>query len=229
MGRPVWRDVLEYTQLSPEERAGCLRPMGDERTRSLRLWGRIAAKEAARRLWLARGDQPVFPADLVIEPNAAGRPILRSKERPECDELPSVSLAYTDGVAVGIAASDPNTRVGIDVALIGDGQNESPASQLGPDEVAVLDGVPGHYLGEWRARLWTAKQAVTKTLGRSPATAKDLTKVIDVDFDTGSILVCLAENRGQSHPQTSPLALPAMTQRRGKYVWAWTIARDSDS
>ena len=68
----VWRDVLEQVQLSPEERRGCLRPVGPESRRTLRLWGRIAAKEAARRLLLAEGEGPTYPADWTIEPDRRG-------------------------------------------------------------------------------------------------------------------------------------------------------------
>ena len=66
MGRPVWRDVLEHTQLGPVERAAYLAEPGPDQRRSQRLWGRIAAKEAARRLWNERGDPATYPADLAI-------------------------------------------------------------------------------------------------------------------------------------------------------------------
>jgi acyl transferase domain-containing protein len=48
MGRPVWRDVLEQTQLGPAELAAHLALGGPERRRSHRLWGR-AADLAGRR------------------------------------------------------------------------------------------------------------------------------------------------------------------------------------
>ena len=67
MARPVWRDVLECTQLGPEERAACLALGGPETRRTHRLWGRIAAKEAARRIWRAAGDPARYPADLAVE------------------------------------------------------------------------------------------------------------------------------------------------------------------
>jgi acyl transferase domain-containing protein/phosphopantetheinyl transferase (holo-ACP synthase) len=229
MGRPVWRDVLEYSQLSPEERAGCLKPMGDERLRTLRLWGRIAAKEAARRIWLTRGEPPVFPADLVIEPDAEGRPILRSKAHRERDEILNVSIAYTDGVAVGIAVPDPDARVGIDVVPIGDGSEKSPRWELGPDESSLLARVPDHVESEWRARFWAAKQAVTKALGQSPRNAGDLTEMIDFDGDTGSVLVSVARCGDQAQLRPSLSAQPAFTERRGDYIWAWTISRDLSS
>ncbi len=50
MGRPVWRDVLEYNQLGPVERTAHWAEGGPDDQRSRRLWARIAAKEAARRI-----------------------------------------------------------------------------------------------------------------------------------------------------------------------------------
>ena len=120
MGRPVWRDVLEKVQLSPEERAGCLKPTGHDGRRSLRLWGRIAAKEAVRRLWSAAGGSPIFPADLTIEPDDRGRPVLRSRAQPDDETMPAVSIAHTAGVAVAIASTNPGARVGIDVEKVVD-------------------------------------------------------------------------------------------------------------
>ena len=55
MSRPVWRDVLECVQLGPEEWASCRTLAGPEARNTARLWGRIAAKEAARRLEVERG------------------------------------------------------------------------------------------------------------------------------------------------------------------------------
>ena len=75
MGRPVWRDVLEQIQLGPAERAALLGSVTNERRRRHKLWGRIAAKEAARRLWHAAGKPPVYPADLAIRPTSTAGPL----------------------------------------------------------------------------------------------------------------------------------------------------------
>ena len=61
MARPVWRDVLEWTQLGPEERSACLGLGASETRRTHRLWGRVAAKEAARRIWRAAGHPARYP------------------------------------------------------------------------------------------------------------------------------------------------------------------------
>ena len=121
MARPIWRDVLEQTQLGPEEQAACLALDGPEVRRTHRLWGRIAAKEAARRLWLATGDPPRFPADLAIVGGMGRPPRLRDLARPERNDLPAISIAHTEGIVVALAARNPDTPVGIDIEPVFEG------------------------------------------------------------------------------------------------------------
>ncbi len=107
MGRPVWRDVLEQTQLGPEELAAHLALGGPERRRSHRLWGRVAAKEAARRIWQAEGRPSIYPADLAVVADGRGRPRLVRVDRPDDDSMPAISIAHAEGVAVAIAVGNP--------------------------------------------------------------------------------------------------------------------------
>ncbi len=105
MGRPVWRDVLEQTQLGPAERAEHLALGGSEDVRSRRLWGRIAAKEAARRIWRAEGPGPTYPADLAIVTGEGERPRLTRIDDPGDRTLPSIAIAEAEGVAVAVAVA----------------------------------------------------------------------------------------------------------------------------
>jgi hypothetical protein len=104
--------VLEWIELSPAEHSAD--PSNSEGDRSF-AWRRIAAKEAVRRLWLARGHAPVFPADLEVQNGPDGRARLRSLHDPEGVGLPVVATAYAEGVAVAIASLDPEAWLGIGV------------------------------------------------------------------------------------------------------------------
>ncbi len=222
MGRPVWRDVLEQIQLSPEERAGCMKPTGHDGRRTLRLWGRIAAKEAARRLWLAQGGGPVFPADLAIEPDAKGRPVLRSRAWPDDEAMPTVSIAHTAGVAVAIAARDPAARVGIDVEKVVDRAASFEAMAFSARERALLDRLPRGARAEWIARFWTAKEAAAKATGLALVAGPSSVEVVASDKE-GGIDVMLRGELAASCPEfAGPLLV--RTSRRGEYVWAWTLA-----
>jgi len=129
MGKPVWRDVLACVQLGPDERAADRARVEDGPGLSLsgRVRGRTAAKEAARRLWLARGGEPVYPADLALEGDPDGSPRLRSLAEPGRTDLPAVAVAHAEGVAVALASLDPSARLGVAVARLGAGEDEREA------------------------------------------------------------------------------------------------------
>jgi malonyl CoA-acyl carrier protein transacylase/phosphopantetheinyl transferase len=218
MGRPVWRDVLEQIQLSPEERAGCLRPEGHDGRRTLRLWGRIAAKEAARRLWIAEGRPAVFPADLSIEPDPRGRPVLHSRLEPNRADMPAVSIAHTEGVAIAIASRDPRSRVGIDVERIVDRSESFEAIAFAPEERALI---PRNDRDAWIARFWTAKEAAAKATGLALLAGPSSVRVVSIDGETLSLK--LGPDLAAACPHLKGRTLQVRTARRGEHIWAYTM------
>ena len=221
MGRPVWRDVLEQIQLSPEERAGCLKPSGHEGRRTLRLWGRIAAKEAARRLWLAEGHSPVFPADLTIDPDAKGRPVLRSRLSPDDEDMPAVSIAHTEGVAVAIASRNPRARVGIDVEKVVERAASFEAMAFSAGERALLDRAGSADRPEWIARFWCAKEAAAKATGLALVAGPSSVEAVAADEER--VEVRLRGELAGACPELASGPIAVRTGRRGGYVWAWTL------
>ena len=224
MGRPVWRDVLEWDQLGPEERAACRALPGDDARRTLRLWGRIAAKEAARRLWLGRGGSPVYPADLAIEPDPHGRPRLRSLLEPGRDDLPAVSIAHAEGVAVALAALDPAARVGVDVTPIVSRTADFVALAFTPAERAWIDRVSGTSArDEWVARLWCAKEAAAKATGLGLVGGPASVEVIRVSPEDGGVDVAPGAALMEAWPVAGGDAMRVCTGRRGDHAWSWTV------
>jgi len=230
MGRPVWRDVLEQVQLGPEERALFLASTGSEQRRSQRLWGRIAAKEAARRLWNERGDAPTYPADLAIVADDHGRPGLTRVGQPEPDLLPAISIAHAEGVAIALAALDPNARVGIDVEPIVDRPTSFLATAFEPFERSLLDRCPGSSRAEWTARFWCAKQSAAKATGLALLGGPSSAQVVEFNLDTGVIQVRLAPEllaRWSDGARNNPLRV--VSARRANRAWAWTITNGAES
>ena len=166
MGRPVWRDVLEAAQLGPAERAEHLARGGTEERRSHRLWGLIAAKEAARRIWRAEGRRPTYPADLAIVFDRSGRPILTRVDDPADRSLPAIAIAEAEGVAVAIAARDPRDRVGIAVERIPERPSGLEESRFTPGERAILARWSGPTRLEWIARFGCAGRPPHSRRGR---------------------------------------------------------------
>jgi len=229
MGRPVWRDVLEQTQLGPLERAEYLATAGSDRQRTHRLWGWIAAKEAARRLWQANGRSATYPADLAILAGEHARPRLTHVGGPGGPSLPAISIAHCDGVAVALAALDPATRVGIDVTPIIDRPERFLASAFTPEERSLLDRLPSSSRIEWVARFWCAKQAAAKAAGVGAAAGPTGAEVVELDEDSGVMHLRLAPAVVAASADQLVNLLRVVSARRAGCAWAWTLGEGAGS
>jgi phosphopantetheinyl transferase (holo-ACP synthase) len=121
------------------------------------LLGRIALKDAVRdRLW-QQGAGPVFPLEVRVANDAAGRPrVIGPPGTPA-----AVSLSHRAGVAVA-AVADGDGEAGIDVELVEPRPGGFPALVLGDDERALGAGLPADI---WLTRAWTVKEAAAKAAG----------------------------------------------------------------
>ncbi len=222
MAKPVWRDVLEATQLSDVERSGCLRPEGHDGRRTLRLWGRIAAKEAVRRVWLAEGSPAVYPADLTIEPDALGKP--RLTDGPITDAWkPDVSIAHVEGVAVAIAARQSGSRVGIDIEPIVERSSSFETLAFSDDERKLLDDVLHDLRAEWIARFWCAKEAAAKAVGEGLIGGPKTVAVVSADWRSGVVNVGPGSEFGEACSKSLAELIRVQTCKRGNFAWAWAV------
>lgn len=227
MGRPVWRDVLERIQLEPEELASLRRRFRNERSRTLSLWGRIAAKEAARRLWLDRGGDPIYPADLVVDRSPLGAPNLRALV--DAGAIPRISIAHTEGVAIALATLDEATRPGIDVERVLERDSGFEAIAFTAPERERLDALTAADRAEWVARFWCAKEAVAKATGLGLVEGPASVEVVRVDEFEGRVGVALGRAMASRCPEMAAGAVLVQTERRGDYVWAWTLGKGYDA
>jgi acyl transferase domain-containing protein len=230
MGKPVWRDVLEWVQLAPDERRANRARGEAEPGLTLLILDRIAAKEAARRVVLGQGGQPVYPADLVVEHDPNGRPFVRSLLDPGCDDLPAVSVAHTEGVAVALASPDPSACVGIDVERVRRFGAEFEASALLEPERRWLDRIAATPAArdEWVARLCCAKGAAAKASGLGMVDGASGVRLVDADVETGRVVVSLGAALAGRCPGLGDEPFVGWTARREDYVWAWTTGERAE-
>ena len=207
MGKPVWRDVLEWVQLGPDERAA-YRAAGARARRTLRLWGRIAAKEAARRLWprtraAARSTRPTW----TIEPDPTGRPGSARGSSPDGPTCPAVVDRRTPRGSPSPSPRSTPRRLGIDVEpIVGvDGLEATAPTASG------LLGRSGPAAPSGRAALVRRRRRQGDRLGSSTADG-------EVVAPTGRAVVRLGG---------AAVVRPLRRHRdaRGDYVWAWTPVR----
>jgi acyl transferase domain-containing protein/phosphopantetheinyl transferase len=164
---PVARDLTCRQYLTTAERA----EHDSRNPRAARRWllGRIAAKDALRSWRWADGAGPLFPAQLEIGNEPAGKPFATGAGT---DDL-ALSLAHAGGLAAALVGP-AGARVGIDLELVEDAPAES--ALLTPAERALLDTIAPagqEDRARWVTRFWTAKEAVAKAggtgLGGRPA------------------------------------------------------------
>ena len=161
-----------------------------------RLLGRIAAKDAVRALLFARGHGPLYPVEVRIDADPAGRPVVHG---PFAADV-RVSLAHCEGIACALAAegADP----GIDVEKIAPRGDAFAALAFADDELAR---VPAAARDEWITRMWAAKEAAGKARGTGLAgRPKDL-RITNVEGER-----IMADGRWVE------------TTRMGDFIVAWT-------
>jgi phosphopantetheinyl transferase len=123
------------------------------------LVGRVAVKDAVRRWLWGGGHGPLFPAEVVVANDHAGRPVARG---PYGADL-RVSLAHVDGA--GVALVGEGVDVGIDIEKIEARHPDFERLALTGREQA-LDPPAGYDRDTWLTCLWAVKEAAAKATGR---------------------------------------------------------------
>jgi acyl transferase domain-containing protein/phosphopantetheinyl transferase len=151
----------DYEQAPPRGRRGFL-------------LGRIAVKDAVRRLLWEAGSGPIFPAEVGVRNAADGRPLVHGVAGGPLPEL-DVSLAHSGEVGVAIARPAGTGGCGIDVEEVLDRPAGAAFVALTEAEktlLAELVVTTGEPEALWFTRFWTAKEATAKAegtgLGGSP-------------------------------------------------------------
>ena len=141
------------------------------------LLGRLAAKEAAGRLW----SLPAAAVEVLKGPD--GAPVAASSRGTLA--AGRVSISHTSDAAVAVAAEAP---VGVDLERLD--RQVSPRVwrwAFSPDEQKMLDGADGAYPPE--LGLWCAKEAAAKAWGRGLLNHLNRVRVLRADWPAGRITV----------------------------------------
>ncbi|WP_404953912.1 beta-ketoacyl synthase N-terminal-like domain-containing protein [Streptomyces sp. 147326] len=198
---PASQELVMRRYLGAAERAAYERL--SPRARAPWLLGRIAAKDALRGLLWDGGAGPVFPAEVPIGNDAAGRPLA---EGPLARGH-RLSIAHKDRIAVALA--DPARPVGIDVEPVTADPDALIRIALGPDELRLAERLAargGTGLPAALTALWCAKEAAAKAdgggLGGRPRDWR-----VSGDPDSGALLVTSPD--GHPYPvRTTRLGTP---------------------
>ncbi|MFE9621658.1 beta-ketoacyl synthase N-terminal-like domain-containing protein [Streptomyces sp. NPDC006527] len=215
------RELIMRNSLGGAERAR----YAEHGPRGRRQWllGRIAVKDAVRRWLWDQGEGPVFPAELRVHNDEAGRPYVTGVHGRVLPDL-DVSLAHRAEAAVAIVRPHtPGPGPGIDIEEVTERTPQAVATALGEAERRLmrdLRAAGGEAEALWFTRFWTAKEAVAKAEGTGFRGRPRDFAVLDATSDGGRLTVSGRLARAYTvhcAPAANPPGLPART-----YVVAWT-------
>jgi phosphopantetheinyl transferase len=221
-----WPDLASRELIMRNSLGGVERSQYAEHApRGRRQWllGRIAVKDAVRQWLWDHGEGPVFPAELRVHNDEAGRPYVTGVHGRVLPPL-DVSLAHCAEAGVAIVRPHtPGPGPGIDIEEVTDRTPETPATALGADELRLLrrlSASTGDSEALWFTRFWTAKEAVAKAEGTGFGGRPRDFAVLDAAPDGDRLTVAGRLERAYTvhcAPAANPPGLPERT-----YVVAWT-------
>jgi acyl transferase domain-containing protein/phosphopantetheinyl transferase len=210
-GWAIWQRTLAYSALGRRERAlwKALPARGQRRVEWL--LGRVVAKDAVRRFLKDHHGLVLCPADIEILPDDKGRPVVHGSWADQVPGVPQVSIAHSGGLAVALVGG-PGGGVGVDVEWL-DRMNEHVEQMaFTAEERDLLAALPAQGAREWALRLWCAKEAVGKALGRGLLGGPQALVVRELDPSGGTVLVAPNGNgAAPAHAGVEAVPFPVLT------------------
>jgi phosphopantetheinyl transferase/acyl carrier protein len=218
---PCEANVLADRILSPAERRHWVSMRAVEKRRHEWLLGRSAAKEAVRSLIERNLGLRLAPEEIEIEPDAYGRPLVKNGWNRR--DVPALSIAHSHGTAVALAVLDPTALVGVDLESLAHRRQDFESIAFSPDERSLLEGLPAELRQEWALRMWCAKEAAGKAVGRGLSAGLLAFHIIRAGHPDGGIEIELREAALNHSPQLRGKSLIVHTARESDFVFAAII------
>ena len=141
---------------------------------------------------------------------------------------PSVSLSYTTGTAVAIAALTQGNLLGVDVKHLAELAHERATESLSSSERRVLQDSAGSAADEWYVRACCAKQSLKNALGNGflhhPSHAPVVTALA---LETGTIDMELTNGDLDRYPELKGKRIRVQTVRDRELVCSTTFLERS--
>ena len=188
------------------------------------LMGRLAAKDAVRKILKQRYDMEIGPTDVEIAQDQYGNPVPTGKWADRLESPLRLSLAHTNGLVAAIAGHSVNDLgIGIDLACLGLRGGEIERIALSPEETGLLKAVAVHDEMEWVARIWCAKNALAKALGRGPLAGSGDLVVKEVDRESGRVHLAMSGAFAKGIPAIDGAISHVQTWRQENIIAASAI------
>jgi acyl transferase domain-containing protein/phosphopantetheinyl transferase len=221
----TWQAVLSRLILNRQEYEKWRGLTAGGKRRTEWLLGRLVGKDAVRLLLTARDGLHLSPAEIEIAADEYGAPVVRGAWTEAAAGTPSLTLAHSNGVVVGVAAEcGSGEGIGIDVEALRDLREELIAAMLIPEERALLARVETAVTREWMLRLWCAKEALGKALGVGLMGGPRSVVVRDLNLTTGAVSMTLAGPLARTITLPGNAELVAYTLRDEDLIVASALA-----
>jgi malonyl CoA-acyl carrier protein transacylase/phosphopantetheinyl transferase len=224
-GGDIWPRMLAHLILNRRERQTWQRIPGPEERRSEWLLGRTAAKDAVRLLLKDLYQAEACPADIEISTDEHGRPVVLGELVAKLGCRLSLSIAHSGNAAVAVVGDCNKGVRGIGIDVERKDRNHEGLEQGGfaKGEISALGNISGSQRKEWVLRLWCAKEAVAKALGRGMMGSSFNLVINHVDFETGRIDLDVAGEMATELPDCADKPLAAYTGCDEHLVFATSI------
>lgn len=220
-----WEKTLAHLILNRAERA-TWRSMTGVGRRIEWLLGRLVAKEAVAQLIQQQAGLTPRLADIVIANDAHGKPVVEGRWLGRLGWPITLSITHTRDLAAAMACAGSHlvVGVGIDAEPIAREREAFVDATFSPREQALLARLDESGDDTWALRLWCAKEAAGKALGRGLGGRPHDLVIQEVDPATGVVQIGLAGILADLFPTFSGEGVRAHTARAGEYavasVWA---------
>lgn len=221
---PCEPNVLADKILSPVEREFWSSMRAVEKRRQEWLLGRSVAKEAVRLLLERKLHLHLSPSEIEIVPDPYGRPLVKCGKGPWLAAAPAaISIAHSHGTAIAMATLSADAQVGIDVESLARRREDFEAIAFSAQERSLLASLPTDLRREWALRMWCAKEALGKALGRGLSAGLLAFQILRIDTVCGEIEIELRDGALSIFPQLQGKSLNVYTTRESDFVFSAII------
>jgi phosphopantetheinyl transferase/acyl carrier protein len=216
--------AVSTSALSPGELAYWTSMRAVDKRRREWLLGRTVAKDAVRALIRRNRGVELAPSEIEIVPDPYGRPEVKLPGLADVASCrPVVSIAHSAGTAVALASLESSWLVGVDLESMGARRESFETLAFSPQERELLDAMPLAVREEWALRMWCAKEAVGKALGRGISWGLLAFHITALETATGNIQVELRDGALSQFPWFAGQSLGVYTRCQSGFVFAAMI------
>jgi phosphopantetheinyl transferase len=165
----------------------------------------------------------VYPADIEIAQDEKGQPEPRGYWQQQIGYTPVLSISHSGYLGLAIAGRcDAHQRLGVDVQRIEPRNQDVEGIAFTGPEQDLLNSIEEPTRLEWLTRVWGAKEAVGKALGRGLLDPQSI-MVNALGQASGVVNVVLGDRFASEFPELAGASLVTYTARHRDFVVASTL------